>query len=45
MSRIDSEVDPCDDAMVDLRPLSVEEACLGVDGTVDTIQESELSKS
>jgi hypothetical protein len=40
----DSEVDPRDDAMVDLRPFSVEEARLGVDGTVDMIQESEFAE-
>jgi hypothetical protein len=38
----DGEVDPSDDAMVDLCPLDAVELCLGVHGAVDMIQESEL---
>jgi hypothetical protein len=39
-----SEVDPRDDAMVDLGPLGVEHTSLGVDGAVNMVHEAELAE-
>jgi hypothetical protein len=38
------EVDPRDDAVVDLSPLDVVQACLCVDGAVDMVEKTELAK-